>query len=198
MMFLLLNIKTLNALTSLNNITDQEFENVSLDISNLPDFKAVDTQGLNKRYLIFLRSRLLLFFVLYLTAAGLIYFLSNIQTINLILVLGVPFVIFLISFIEIEMGFHKRQVGVREHDLYYARGFLYHKETLVPFKNIQHVEVSQNLILKWFKLYEVIFYTAGASSGDLKIKGLDEQTSRRLKAIVMHKNESVEEGNQQL
>lgn len=185
-------------MTSLNNIKDQEFENASLDISKLPDFKAVDTQGLNKRYLIVLRCRLLLFFVLYLIAVGLIYFLSNIQTINLILVLGIPFIIFLISFIEIEMGFHKRQIGVREHDLYYARGFLYHKETLVPFKNIQHVEVSQNLILKWFKLYEVIFYTAGASSGDLKIKGLDEQRSRRLKAIVMHKNESVEEGNQQL
>lgn len=185
-------------MTSLNNISDQEFENASLDISDLPDFKAVETQGLNKRYLTVLRCRLLLFFVLYLIVVGLIYFLTNTQTINLILIIGVPFIIFLISFIEFEMGFHKRQVGVREHDLYYARGFLYHKETLVPFKHIQHVEVSQNLILKWFKLYEVIFYTAGASSGDLKIKGLNEQTSRKLKAIVMHKNKSVEEENKQL
>lgn len=196
-MFSQLNIKTQNALISSNKIADQDFENVALDFSELPDFKSVKTQGLHRRYLTVLRCRLLFFFILYLTGAGLVFFFLGLPIQKFLLIFSGPLLVFLILFVEFEIGFHKRQIGVRSHDLYYTRGFFYHKETLVPFKHIQHVEVSQNVILKWFGLYEVIFYTAGASAGDLNIRGLDESTSRKLKSIVMQKNES-DESNEQL
>ncbi|MDN6279947.1 MAG: PH domain-containing protein [Psychroflexus sp.] len=182
---------------SSNKIADQDFENVALDFSELPDFKSVKTQGLHRRYLTVLRCRLLFFFILYLTGAGLVFFFLGLPIQKFLLIFSGPLLVFLILFVEFEIGFHKRQIGVRSHDLYYTRGFFYHKETLVPFKHIQHVEVSQNVILKWFGLYEVIFYTAGASAGDLNIRGLDESTSRKLKSIVMQKNES-DESNEQL
>lgn len=197
-MYLQLNIKTQNALTSLSKISDQNFENSTIDFSDLPDFKSVKTKAVNSRYLQVLRLLWLFFFILYITLVILVYLIAKLDIVTLILVTLVPLVILTLSFLEIEKGFKLRQIGVRQHDLYYARGFLYHKETLVPFKHIQHVEVSQNIFLKWFRLYKLVFYTAGASSGDLRINGLDEQTSRKLKAIVMQKNESVEEKSEQL
>lgn len=98
-------------------------------------------------------------------------------------------IIFVLVYVEFFFGFPIRRFGIRELDIIYQKGYLVKKETIVPFNRIQHIEVTQSLLLRKFNLYSLLIYTAGESSGDLKIAGLDHQTAQKIKSKVLQEIE---------
>ena len=94
-------------------------------------------------------------------------------------------VIFSLSIIDIELGFNRRKFGIRTLDIIFQRGYFVFSQTIVPYKRIQHVEIRQGLVFKAFKLYTLKIYTAGSSTGDLSIAGLNQSDSDKLKAQIL-------------
>lgn len=163
------------------------FQNLEIDVSELPDFKTVDLEPIQRRYkkLIWLNEAVvfLVLFALPISA----FFFDVVPLWIPSLAIGILSFIFLIRLIEIEKGFPIKKFGVREKDMIYQSGFFYFTETVVPYNRIQHVEIKQGPLSRIFSLYSLRLYTAGASSGDLVIDGLDKTTAQKLKAKVLDK-----------
>ncbi len=76
---------------------------------------------------------------------------------------------------------------LREQDITYRRGWIFHHETTVPFNRIQHTEIKDGPIDRLFNLCQLEIYTAGGSSSDLSLSGLDPQDAARLKEFISSK-----------
>ncbi|PWH87213.1 PH domain-containing protein [Brumimicrobium oceani] len=162
-----------------------DFQNNTLNIDDLPRFEKVEGIAVDSKYLKVLRILYLFWFLVFI-GAWLTVFLTASPIKELFFVLlGILVILFALIITEIEKGFSRRKFGIREKDILFQRGFFVYKETLVPYKRIQHIELRQSLLLKAFKLYSLKIYTAGSSSGDLSIKGLDQINADKIKAQIL-------------
>ena len=73
---------------------------------------------------------------------------------------------------------------VREKDISYKKGVFYKKITTVPFNRIQHVEIDQGPISRFFNLASLSVFTAGDSSDDLKVNGLLKDEAQQIKEYI--------------
>jgi membrane protein YdbS with pleckstrin-like domain len=74
---------------------------------------------------------------------------------------------------------------LREHDLHYRRGIIWHRVTSLPYIRVQHVELESGPVERYFKLATLKFYTAGGGSADMKIPGLPFATASKIRSYVM-------------
>ncbi|SDG73282.1 PH domain-containing protein [Psychroflexus sediminis] len=171
------------------------FQNLDINTSELPDFKSVDLEAIQKRYkkLIWL-NELLVFIILFSIPTASLFF-EGIPLWIPVTVLIILSIIFILRSIEIEKGFPLKKFGVREHDMIYQSGFFHYTETVVPYNRIQHVEIKQGPLSRLFSLFSLRLFTAGASSGDLIIDGLEKSTAEKLKAKVLDKTGVVDGTN---
>ncbi|MDA0304306.1 MAG: PH domain-containing protein [Bacteroidetes bacterium] len=86
-------------------------------------------------------------------------------------------------------GFDRRGYLLRDRDLSYRSGWLFHSLTVVPFNRIQHSEVAQGPVAKRFRICTLKLYTAGSSGANLQITGLDEETANQMRQIIDERNE---------
>ena len=73
---------------------------------------------------------------------------------------------------------------VREKDISYKSGLLFKKTTTIPFNRIQHLEIDQGPISRFFDLAVLSVFTAGNSSDDLKIRGLKQEDAAKIKEFI--------------
>jgi len=169
-----------------------DFENLDIKLKDLPDFKTVELNSIQKRYkkLLWLNTAALFVILYALPVVG--FFINGIPRWISICVIGLVSVIFIFRVIELEKGFPIKKFGIRQYDMIYQSGFFHYTETVVPYNRIQHVEIKQGPLSRLFSLYSLRLYTAGASSGDLIIDGLDKSTAQKLKAKVLDKTTEVD------
>lgn len=89
--------------------------------------------------------------------------------------------------ILVVLGFKKKSYAIRERDLVYNEGLIWHSSTVIPFNRVQHCEISQGPIERLFKLSELKVFTAGGASSDMSVPGLDPDTANRLKEFIVLK-----------
>ena len=75
----------------------------------------------------------------------------------------------------------------REKDICYKTGVIFAKVTAIPFNRIQHVETSHGPLDRKFGTASLQLFTAGGSSGDLHIHGLDAETAETMRAFILNK-----------
>ena len=76
---------------------------------------------------------------------------------------------------------------VRDKDLLFRKGVIWRSVTAVPFNRIQHVETSNTPLDRRFGLATLQLFTAGGSSGDLKIEGLGKDIAEQLRVFILTK-----------
>jgi membrane protein YdbS with pleckstrin-like domain len=81
----------------------------------------------------------------------------------------------------------KRGYAVRDRDILFRHGVIWRSVTAIPFNRIQHVETSSTPFDRKFELATLQLFTAGGSSGDLKIDGLADRTAEQLRIFVLKK-----------
>ncbi len=166
-----------------------EFSNPSVNLENVPDFKSIELTPVHPKFRRILSIRYSIALILsVLVISTLIHYVS-LPLWSYILMIFVALTIFVLLYLEFFEGFPNRKFGIRELDIIYQIGFLVKKETVVPFNRIQHIEVTQSLLLRKFDLYSLLIYTAGESSGDLRIAGLDHHTAQKIKSKVLQEIE---------
>lgn len=86
---------------------------------------------------------------------------------------------------------HKRRgIAVREQDVVYKYGLIWHTRTIVPFNRIQHIETVRGPIERILGLSTIKIFSAGGISADLSIGGLEAERAARLKRIILTKANS--------
>tara|TARA_B100000678_G_scaffold266338_1_gene251140 strand:+ start:280 stop:798 length:519 start_codon:yes stop_codon:yes gene_type:complete len=71
-----------------------------------------------------------------------------------------------------------------EDRLRVARGYLWRRDTIVPFGRIQHIDVDQGLIDRGFDLATLIVHTAGTHNSTVSLPGLDETLAAEMREAI--------------
>jgi membrane protein YdbS with pleckstrin-like domain len=176
------------------NNNDELFTNTQLDLTQLPQADTLQMIPLEKDYKV-------------VRCIGASIFAITIIIISWFVVLLKPghwpignILAIIISLISIwiiwyhAISFHYMGYAVRQKDISFKSGWLWRSMTTVPFNRVQHCDIKQGLIDRWFGLSKLTIYTAGGQSTDLMIPGLLPETAERLKAYILKSTElSVEE-----
>ncbi|MBB00818.1 MAG: hypothetical protein CMN34_07800 [Saprospirales bacterium] len=85
--------------------------------------------------------------------------------------------------VEEWLGFPRRGYVVRERDITYRSGWFSRSTTTIPYSQVQHIELTQGLIARWFGLKHLKLFTAGGS-GNLRIAGIEEADAQVLRSIL--------------
>ena len=99
----------------------------------------------------------------------------------------------LISILFVYFEFQKKSYAIRQKDIVYNSGLFWQSSIVVPFNRVQHCEVSQGPIDRFYNLAELKIFTAGGASSDLAISGLSPETAARIKDFIVIKTGIDEE-----
>lgn len=162
------------------------FQNIA--ITSFPTISKIEFKPIEKQYL---NVILINVFIVFLLLFSVVIFIDykNIFEINehsLWLYVAVSIVFMYVLFIKV-VGFKKRKFAVREKDISYKKGVFYKNLTTVPFNRIQHVEIDEGPISRYFKLVSLSVFTAGDSSDDLKINGISKEEATQIKEFISTK-----------
>lgn len=85
----------------------------------------------------------------------------------------------------IHRAYRSRVYVIRQRDITYREGWIWWTETSIPYQRIQHCGIEQGPIEKMVGLATLELYTAGKSTSDLSIPGLELAVAESLKAWVL-------------
>lgn len=166
---------------------DSILNNKSIDIDQLAPIGELIFKPLDPKYRLYLYLINSLWFVAFSLGAALFYYFDegeNIAPAWLGTAGLINLIIYCTNLILIFYGFRLKQYSLKTYDITYKSGLIYRKETSIPLKRIQHVEIKQNPLFRKMDLAQMVFYTAGGSSGDLNIPGIPLETALQLKQEV--------------
>lgn len=159
------------------------FQNIV--VSSFPNILEVEFKYINRKYL---KVILINITFVYLSLLSVVFFLEyknilGLEEVTFWLFLFITILFIYTIFIKI-IGFKRRKFLVREKDISYKKGVFYKKITTVPFNRIQHVEIDQGPISRFFNLASLSVFTAGDSSDDLKVNGLLKDEAQQIKEYI--------------
>ncbi|MGY0407352.1 MAG: PH domain-containing protein [Polaribacter sp.] len=157
-------------------------------ITIFPDISKVDFIPIQKEQLyVVLLTITLIFIVLFSIAFCVQYYnFFEMNTHKFWVYAILSFLFVFLFFIKI-ISFKKRKYAVREKDISYKSGIFFKSLTTVPFNRIQHMEIDQGPIARFFDLASISIFTAGDSSDDLKIDGLLKENAQQIKEFISNK-----------
>lgn len=167
----------------------ENFTNQTLDINSLPKFEEVNFSPLNKNYIkvVYINIAIVLF-ILAVGIGALVYFNEELQDTVAYTVFGISYVVFaLILFFGFMASVKKRAFAIREKDILYRRGLLATTTTMMPFNRIQHVAMHEGVFSRMFQLAQIQIFTAGGSTSDVKISGIEKEKAESIKELLMQK-----------
>lgn len=180
---------------SLHNTKTMEFTNEIQDVSRLPRTEDVVFTFLNHRYHTLLKTESLIFSLIVLLGCAVLFFFSEPLRVFPLNIGIITLVITLIGII-IWMGFNawkNKGYALRQHDILYKTGIFFKSTLIVAFNRVQHAEIQQGPVDRWFGLSSITLYTAGGSASDLTIPGLSPEDAAAIKNHIMKKMSSDEE-----
>lgn len=161
------------------------WQNQDLSIAGLPEVENGDFQHHPVKYRTFRYTRAALLFAVPVIALVIILLINGLEG---WMYVGIALaVIIVLSFIGIYKGYSRRSYALREKDITYKKGWLFYSTTTIPFNRIQHSEVAQGPLERSYKLSTLKIYTAGGSSSDLSVPGLEADEAQKLRDFIAKK-----------
>lgn len=163
-----------------------EFQNQAVNIEALPEYQNTTLNPINKKY------KWVIFWywiiISLILSVGCFIISTDSELSNYLYPAIITSLLLSLAYILLQIaGFKSRAYMVREHDIIYRHGILSVITTIIPYKRIQHVSVSEGFLSRIYKLASIQIYTAGGSSDDLKIKGLAKEDAMQIKEYVLSK-----------
>ncbi len=174
----------------------EPFENLAVNIDELPTLEEENFKNISPDYRKVSIIAWGVFYFLLLIGPPIAFTFSNeikSEFIYYVISISSTLILWSINLIIIFKAFKKKKYLLRQRDLVYCKGLLWTKRTTIPFNRIQHAEVKQGPIERWFKLHNLKVFTAGGSSSDLSIPGLTENKAIKLKEFILNKIEDEQD-----
>lgn len=163
-----------------------QFTNPQVDLEQLPQSKNLPFERLQQAHRkVNIFSNLIFWGLFLLCAVAFLFFvekeIGHYVLISTIALLGI------LSTAYAHFSFYKKKYALRANDVLYKRGLFWQKLTIAPFNRVQHVQINQGPIDRAFDLAKLKIYTAGGSSSDLQIPGLNVDDANKLKDFILIK-----------
>ncbi|WP_298308545.1 PH domain-containing protein [Flavobacterium sp.] len=167
----------------------KEFTNEVIDTKQLPRYEEVQLTPLHPKYF----KVVLIYSSLFIAVLVVGYFLllifdkENISTkFSIQLAIAVLVISILKLFFSI-LGFKKKAYAFRNHDVIYRSGIISTNTMVIPYNRVQHVALHEGFVSRIFGLAKVEIFTAGGSSSDLEIPGIEKEEAENIKQLLMGK-----------
>lgn len=176
-----------NTLTQLFSM--EHFTNNTIDISQLPRFEAVAFQKLKADYWkVMVINRIIIFFILGIATGTLFYIVDEEIGDEIIYFIAATFgLVVILTFIFSRIAFIKKGFVFREHDVLFQHGIIATNTIIIPYNRVQHVALHEGWLSRYFGLAKVEIFTAGGSSSDIEIPGIEKEEAEKIKQLVMGK-----------
>ncbi len=169
-----------------------DFTNASISIETLPKYQEVPFISIHKKYWNVIAINLSIFAMILIGAVAItflsVYSHPETETgISFYLVLlgaAIGFIGFLFWINRI--AFRKKSYAIREKDILYRSGVLATSTTIIPLSRIQHIAVNEGVLSRMYDLASIEIYTAGGSSSDLRILGIEKEKAYSIKEFLMN------------
>ena len=167
----------------------ENFTNETLDTSQLPKFEEVAFTALHPKYLLVVLIGLLrTIAMLVLIPTVVSMFKHEFFSGRIWLILGIIIPIFSILLVVFSsIGFKKKGFAFREHDVLYRYGIIATNTIVIPYNRVQHVALHEGLVSRYFGLAKIEIFTAGGSSSDIEIPGIEKEQAENIKQLLMGK-----------
>ncbi|WP_435262258.1 PH domain-containing protein [Tenacibaculum sp. nBUS_03] len=159
---------------------------LNFEVVNFPEIEKINFKKVHKNYLKVILINFFCFSVVLISiSVFLIQKIVEKEVLEYSIYLYSFLILGILSYtIILILGFRKRKYAVRDKDISYKSGLLLKKTTTVPFSRIQHLEINERMFSRLFKLASLSVYTAGDSSDDLEIKGIEKKTAIQIKEFI--------------
>lgn len=154
----------------------------------------IEFNSLDKSFYRLMVIKRLIGILLVLLGVSVYYLLGNLKGISISrfwIIFGAILLVGIFVLMMAKVYFDRKKYRLFDKNLTYRKGLLVHKETTVPFSRIQHIEIDEGPLERYFKLATMSIYTAGDSGKDLKINGLKVDEAQEMKEFITNymKNE---------
>lgn len=167
----------------------ENFSNVLIDTKILPKHEEVIFTKLHPKYIFVLAINVgILILSLILAILLFLYFKPDALSGRLFFLIGFAFFILLLIIVLFSaISFKKKGFAFREHDVLYRQGILATNTIIIPYNRIQHVALHEGLVAAFFGLAKIEIFTAGGSSSDIQIPGIEKEQAENIKQLLMVK-----------
>lgn len=73
---------------------------------------------------------------------------------------------------------------IGEGQLRVARGWLFRTDTIVPFVRVQHIDVGQGPVERWFGLSHLVVHTSGTHNSTVTLPGLHADLAAAMRETI--------------
>lgn len=167
----------------------EEFTNEVIDTKQLPRYEEVLLTPLHPKYFkVVLINSLIIISILVVVLFLFIVFDDEVVSYEGKIRLGVTalFLSICILFFSI-LSFKKKAYAFRNHDVIYRSGIISTNTMVIPYNRVQHVALHEGFVSRIFGLAKVEIFTAGGSSSDLEIPGIEKEEAENIKQLLMGK-----------
>ena len=173
-----------------NNLTKfllENFTNPVIDTKALPRFEEVHFDKLHKDYWkVTLLSIITTFIIFAIILGVIIYFVDDAHEV-MFQVISVVLLIFVVCIAVSRISFVKKGYAFRTHDVLFRSGIIATNTTIIPYNRVQHVALHEGFYSRFFGLAEIQVFTAGGSSSDIHIPGIEKEQAENIKQLLMGK-----------
>lgn len=85
------------------------------------------------------------------------------------------------------ISFKKKGFAFRTHDVLYRHGIIATNTIVIPYNRVQHVALHEGFVSRYFGLAKIEIFTAGGSSSDIEIPGIEMKQAENIKQLLMGK-----------
>ncbi len=163
------------------------FQNPEIALAELPNADDVEWEPLHPHYARVIRVSSAIFFTIVLIAITTLSFVLNLPLGPVVALYSLFAIAVSIAMIWPGISVQRRGYVLRDKDILFRKGVIWRSVTAIPFNRIQHVETSSTPLERKFGLATLQLFTAGGSSGDLKIGGLGKDIAERLRIFILNK-----------
>lgn len=165
----------------------ENFTNETIDTTQLPRFEAVEFSVLHASYWKVTLISVFLFFLILGTGIGLLLFFNQGLFVFLAEISVAFFVLLFLVVLLSRIGFKKKGFAFRTHDVLYKYGIIATNTVIIPYNRVQHVALHEGFVSRHFGLAKIGIFTAGGSSSDIEIPGIEMEQAENIKQLLMGK-----------
>ncbi|WP_426063128.1 PH domain-containing protein [Flavobacterium sp. DSP2-3-1] len=167
----------------------ENFTNETIDTSQLPKFEEVAFTNLHPKYItVVLISLVRIIAIVVLIPILLSMLKPELFSGRVWLILGIVIPVFSILLVVFSViGFKKKGFAFREHDVLFRHGIIDTNTIVIPYNRVQHVALHEGFISRYFGLAKIEIFTAGGSSSDIEIPGIEKEQAENIKQLLMGK-----------
>lgn len=165
----------------------QHFTNDTINLDTLPKFEETTLTHPDRKYWNLILINLVLFFAIIGIGSALVIFFNEDAQSNWMIWTGLYIAFAAFLFLVFRASFKRRGFALREKDVLYKSGIIAETTTIVPLNRIQHVALNEGFLSRMFQLGTLQIYTAGGSSGEIRIAGVPIEQAKAMKEALVQR-----------